>query len=193
MALIDRIKEELGKSGYDAKNRQSVDWLLNKIKRVGSGATSGDILRDNNRRVGEPAAGRMFFFSYDPKTKDKLPYYDRFPLVLPIEQYDDGFLGLNLHYLSFKDRAILLNRLSSYKNNDRWDHTTKIRASYDLVSSASKLDMAKPCIKRYLYSHVRSKFIEITADEWDIAIFLPVDRFVGASRSKVHKESRGKF
>lgn len=191
MALIDKIKQDLNAFGYDAKNRQSTDWLMRKVKSVSSGATSGTILRDRNRKVAQPSIGRMFFFSYDPKTKDKLPFYDRFPLVLPIEEYDDGFLGLNLHYLSFRDRAALLSMLYSYTNNNKWDNTTKIRASYDLIARASKLAIARPCIKRYLFSHVRSKFIEIAADEWEIAIFLPVERFVGASSSKVHKISRG--
>ena len=191
MALIDKIKQDLSKSGYDSKNRQSMDWLMRKVKNVSSGATSSSILKDRNRKVSEPTIGRMFFFSYDPKTKDKLPFYDRFPLVLPIEQYDDGFLGLNLHYLSFKDRAGLLGALYSFRNNDKWNHTTKIQASYDLISRTSRLAIARPCIKRYLFSHVRSRFIEITADEWEIAIFLPVERFVGASSSKVHKISRG--
>ena len=45
------------------------------------------------------------------KLKNKLPYYDRFPLTLPIEQYSDGFLGINLHYLSILMRIRLLDRL----------------------------------------------------------------------------------
>ena len=38
---------------------------------------------------------RLNMFFYDPKLKKKLPYYDTFPLVLPLENYSDGFLGLN--------------------------------------------------------------------------------------------------
>lgn len=190
MALIDRIKEELTKMGYDAKNRAAIDWLIAKMRNLGSDATKAKVLRDPNRSVEQNSLGRLYFFAYNPKTKDKLPYYDMFPLVFPIEEYDNGFLGLNLHYLSFRDRATLLNQLSSYKNNNRWDHTTKLKMSYQTLQAASRLDIAKPCIKRYLYSNVRSKFIEVTADEWDIAIFLPVDNFVGASRQKVHRDSR---
>lgn len=193
MALIDKIKEELIKMGYDAKNRAAIDWLIAKMRNLGSDATKAKVLRDRNRSVEQNSLGRLYFFAYSPKTKDKLPYYDMFPLVFPIEEYDDGFLGLNLHYLSLRDRATLLNQLSSYKNNNRWDHTTKLKMSYQTLQAASRLDIAKPCIKRYLYSNVRSKFIEVTADEWDIAIFLPVDNFVGASRQKVHRDSRNQI
>ena len=42
--------------------------------------------------------GRMYTFFYNPKTKDKLPYYDRFPLSMILGQDSDGFIGLNFHY-----------------------------------------------------------------------------------------------
>ena len=57
--------------------------------------------------------GQMFMFFYDPKNKQTLPYYDRFPLVFPIELYSDGFLGINLHYLPQKYRANLMDALYS--------------------------------------------------------------------------------
>ena len=66
-------------------------------------------------------------FIYDPKLKDKLPYYDTFPLVLPVEQYKDGFLGINLHYLSIPMRMRLLDRLMDYSNNDKFDNHTEFR------------------------------------------------------------------
>jgi hypothetical protein len=135
----------------------------------------------------------MYFFYYDPKHKDKLPYYDRFPLVIPIERYPDGFLGLNLHYIHPKQRIILLDKLSEFANNDKYNETTKLRLSYDLLSSASKVYELQACVKRYLYSHVESRFLEITADEWDIAALLPVHSFVGAPTSKVYSDSRKKF
>ena len=114
-------------------------------------------------------------------------------MVLPIEQYNDGFLGLNLHYIHPKQRIILLDKLSEYANNTKFDKTTKLRLSYDLLSRASKTFEAKPCIKRYLFNHVESRFLEITADEWDIAALLPVSFFVGATANKVYAESRKKF
>ena len=55
--------------------------------------------------------GLLNMFFYDPKMKKKLPYYDRFPLILPIEQYSDGFLGINFHYLSMPIRIRLLDRV----------------------------------------------------------------------------------
>jgi hypothetical protein len=135
----------------------------------------------------------MYFYFYDPKTKDSLEYYDRFPLVIPIEQYRDGFLGLNLHYIHPKQRIILLDKLSETASNNNFDAKTKLKLNYSYLANASKVFEATPCIKRYLYSHIQSRFLEITADEWDIAVLLPVESFVGASNSKVYADSRKKF
>jgi hypothetical protein len=62
-----------------------------------------------------------------------------------------------------------------------------------LLSSASKAYQATPCIKRYLANHVQSRFLEIQANEWDIAVMLPVERFEKASAGKVWSDSRKKF
>ena len=77
-----------------------------------------------------------------------LPYYDRFPLVIPIEQHSDGFLGLNLHYINPKQRIILLDKLSEFANNSAYDATTKLRLSYAMLKQASKVYEKKPCLKK---------------------------------------------
>jgi hypothetical protein len=122
-----------------------------------------------------------------------MAYYDRFPLVIPIEEYNDGFLGLNLHYIHPKQRMILLDKLSETANNKKYDKTTKLRLSYEYLAASSKAFEAQPFIKRYLYNHIESRFLEVSADEWDIAALLPVETFVGASTSKVYADSRKKF
>ena len=183
--LIDRINEQLRKTGFAPRSVQARDWLRQKVKELSP--TSQNLMKDRQRLVNSSVIGGMFFFYYDPKTKDTLPYYDRFPLVIPIEQYSDGILGLNLHYLHPKQRMFLLDALSQYASNSKYDQSTRLRLSYDLLSRTSIA--FKPCVKRYLYSHVQSRFMEIQANEWDIAALLPVSQFVKASKSKVWAES----
>ncbi len=150
-------------------------------------------MRDRERFRNKSIIGRMYFYYYDPKTKDSLPYYDRFPLVIPIERYPDGFLGLNLHYIHPKRRIILLDKLSTILNNRDYDETTRFKISYDFLKRASRIYEATPCIKRYLSSQVQSRFLEITAEEWDIAAMLPVESFAKATARKVWSESEDKF
>jgi hypothetical protein len=189
--LIDRIKQSLAKEGLTPRSPKARDWIRAKISTLKP--TRQALLSDRQRLKEKSIIGRMYFFYYDPKTKDKLQYYDRFPLVIPIERYPDGFLGLNLHYIHPKQRIILLDKLSDYTNNSKYDETTKLRLSYDLLKSASKIYELQPCIKRYLFSHVDSRFLEISADEWDIAALLSVESFVGAKTSTVYSDSREKF
>jgi len=189
--LIDRIQTSLAKEGLTPRTNAARDWLRAKVKSLNP--TPQTLMRDRERLRNNSFIGRMYFYFYDPKHKDTLPYYDRFPLVIPIERYPDGFLGLNLHYIHPKQRIILLDKLSDVATNNRFDDKTKLRISYEYLAAASKAFEATPCIKRYLFSHIDSRFLEISAEEWDIAVMLPVESFVGATTSKVYADSRKKF
>jgi len=159
-----------------ATEKDSADWFIGKA-RSASGYRKNLVSSDERGRD-NAIIGKMYFFAYDPKMKKTLPMYDRFPLVFPIEPYSDGFLGLNLHYLNPGERAWLLNKLKDFRNNNKFNTTTKLKLSYDLLASTKKLaSVSRPCVKRYLFSHVRSKFIEMTPEEWDKAIGLPVAQF----------------
>ena len=154
-------------------NQEIGDWMTGKAK--SASGYRNKIMSNNDRNRDNTVIGKMYFFWYDPKTKATLPTYDRFPLVFPIERYPDGFLGLNLHYLSFGERSALLNAMMKFRNNNNMNATTKLRVTYDLLNSTSKIAGAmRPCIKRYLFTQVRSSFVEVTADEWDKAMQLPV-------------------
>jgi len=189
--LIDRIQSSIQKEGLVPRTRAARQWLSSKVTTLKP--TSSSLMADRQRLKDRSFVGKMYFFFYDPKLKDSLPYYDRFPLVIPIERYPDGFLGLNLHYIHPKQRIILLDKLSDVATNNRFDDKTKLRISYEYLAAASKAFEATPCIKRYLFSHIDSRFLEISAEEWDIAVMLPVESFVGATTSKVYADSRKKF
>ena len=74
-----------------AKGRpKSTAWFRDKIAELGK-PTATQLIRDG-KRASRPIYGNLNMFFYDPKLKNKLPYYDRFPLVLPLERYSDGFL-----------------------------------------------------------------------------------------------------
>ena len=189
--LLDRVQESLAKQGIPSRSAKARTWIQNKVKSLSSSRDS--LMKDQGRLTNNVSIGKLYFFFYNPKLKDSLPYYDRFPLVLPIERYQDGFLGLNLHYIHPKQRIILLDKLSETASNKKFDATTKLRLNYKYLAAASKIFEAQPCIKRYLFTQIRSRFVEIDADEWDIAALLPVESFEKATTSKVYSDSRKKF
>jgi hypothetical protein len=171
------------------RTQASRDWFRQQA-RQSRGARPTEISRDRDRLVNRAGIGRMYFFFYDPKTKADLPYYDTFPLIFKVANTKGGFYGINLHYLPYKLRAKLMDSLYEISSNSRYDDTTKLNLSYRLLNSASKYRYFKPTFKKYLNKHVRSRFVEINPSEWDIALFLPVERFEKASKSQVWADSR---
>jgi hypothetical protein len=136
--------------------------------------------------------GKMYMFFYEPKGKLTLPYYDTFPLIFPIAFQEGGFLGINLHYLPIYLRARLMDALYSTANNDKYDDTTKLKISYDMLNSASKFSAFSPCVKRYLWDHVVGSFLYVEPSNWDTALTLPTERFQKATKSQVFNDSATK-
>ena len=169
-----------------AKGRpKSTAWYREKIKEFGQPGAM-DLIRDGKRN-NKPFYGKLNMFFYDPKHKKTLPYYDTFPLVLPLERYPDGFLGINMHYLPIPLRIKLLDRLVDYSNNTKFDESTRLMVDYNKLK---KVRLIRPTIHRYLSGYTKSQFRRIDADEFTIATLLPVQRFKKASESEVWKESR---
>jgi len=94
----------------------------------------------------------------------------------------ETFVGLNFHYLNPKVRAILLDRV-----------TAKIGGGIPKWSKLRNIRQIAPCVKRYRYDHIVRKVIPIEEKENEIAIFLPIERFKKASKSKVWADSQRKM
>jgi hypothetical protein len=193
-SIFDRFLDQASNANITLRSDQSRQWFITKARALGGKYDSIKMFKEmRGKFVTRASIGRMYFFYYDPKWKKELPYYDRFPCVIPIEQYGDRFLGLNLHYLPPRWRAIFLARLYEILANKHWDERTKLKITYDILKSAKKFKPFQSCIKMYLKSHVRSKYIRVDGEEWEIAIALPVEDFEKATKQEVWAESRSKW
>ena len=188
--LLDKLKTAIRTSTAPAKARAAGDWFKEKVRQASASArmravTPNQLLR--RQPEDDIMLGKMFFYKYDPKFAKKLPYWDMYPLVFPFERAKGGFYGINLHYLPPRERAVLMDQLNRYASNERYDKTTRLELSY---GSLRRFVRAVPCVKRYLGDHVKSSTVRIDADEWEIAIFLPVERFQKESKKTVWADSR---
>lgn len=174
-----------------ARTTQARDWYRETASKIRN-VNERKLMREDESRLSlrQPIIGSMYSFYYDPKHKDTLPYYDRFPLIFPFKKVKGGFYGINVHYLPLQLRAKLMDGLYEYANNSRYDETTKIKMNYELLTRTANLKWFKPCVKHYLTEHVRSKFMYIYPSEWDIALFLPTERFAKASKAQVWVDSK---
>jgi len=171
-----------------ARTSEARNWYRNAAQQVN--VTPSRLMKENRSKFTtgtEP--GSMMMFNYDPKLKRDLPYYDTFPLIFVVGPAEGGFHGLNMHYLPLKQRAMLMDALYDLTTNSRYDDSTKLRLSYQLLKKASTYKYFKPCFKHYLHRHVKSRKMLIDSVEWDIALFLPIQRFQKGSSAQVYSDS----
>lgn len=178
-AAREWYRDQAKRNTRTSRNRSQGDKLIRELRQD-----------DDRRQDSRFMLGNMYLFAYDPKHKDTLPYYDRFPLIFPINKAKGGFLGINMHYLPPILRAKLMDQLYTVLSNKRYDDTTRINASYKILNGAAKFKEFAPCVKHYLNAHVRTKPAYINPTEWDIALFLPTQKFVGATATQVYADSR---
>ena len=113
--------------------RKTAAWYRNAVSSIADRATAGRLMR-SGKLNGRPSIGRLNMYFYDPKYKKTLPYYDRFPLVLPIERISGGFAGINFHYLRPVARFSLLERLQRFAIKGREiTRQNRFDVSYDRV------------------------------------------------------------
>lgn len=185
-----RIIEEAKEKGVALdRSQEARDWFRERAGDVPEVSTHELIDSTEERLFKNVSLGGLYLFHYDPKTKDKLPYYDANPLVFPVQWSEGGFKGLNLHYLPPMHRAALMDELYKIASNAELDNKTRIVANYTLLNSMGSFKAFKPCFKRYLNRFVTSQFLAVKPVEWDIALFLPLENFQKAGANRIYNDS----
>jgi len=183
--------------GVDSKQRKSLDWFKNNIQYIyGRGDINRTDLLTEAKEEKIPEDGRpgkLYMFRYVPKGKDTLPYWDKFPLVMSMTYKRKEMLGLNLHYLPPKYRLVLFDKLLRVVNDKTMGDKARILATYDIMKSSSKYRFFRPCIKKYLRVKMKSPLVIVPPKYWNIAVNMPTEMFIKASRNKVWRDSINKI
>ena len=167
--VFDSIKQAAG------DKEKSLTWYRGKVKSLMDNVTKNKLMR--GKLFATPQPNGLNFFRYNPKLASILPYYDVFPLVLPIQSARGGFLGINFHYLPIPLRMKLFETLEK----------KDFQGDYRALKNVREI---KPTIKHYLRSQMASKFLRLDEEEYAPAIFLPVQDFRKATVGTVHAASR---
>lgn len=173
--------------------KKSKKWFDTQVASMKQGnITPNKLMTDKNlTKSSKISPGNLYFFFYDPKGKDVLPFYDTFPMVFPYKAVKDGFLGLNLHYLGYPERFALFKKLLSI-NGSKIHDDLKLKYSWSTVSAFANVPGLQHCVKHYLYNHVRSPLMKVQPNDWTTSMLLPVEQFVGAKKEYVWSQSRKK-
>mgnify|MGYP001235907202 CR=1 FL=1 len=134
--------------------------------------------------------GYLYLFFYEPKYKSNLKYFDKYPLTIPIELKENGFTGLNLHYISPTQRLVLIENLRPLIMNENVSNRQRLRISHRILQSSRRYKYYKPCVKNYLYNNCKSLFLKIQAEDWQTALMLPTERFIKKNKKNVWIDSR---
>lgn len=194
-SILTTLSDEKIAAQYNTMSRESLNWLLKRIQDLRNPANLARPLTREKHRYTRPSdrqkflMGGLYYFYYDPKTKDDLPYYDKFPLVMPLKRDPEGFIGLNFHYLPLRYRIIFMKKLMNLAIYNDDDEIKRIRITYPILDSSSRYREFKPCIKRYLYTNIRSRILAVEPQEWDVALYLPIQQFKKAPVKTVWQES----
>jgi hypothetical protein len=192
-SILTKLTKQRTQAEYAMLSRESFTWLKRKIMQIRQPQAIGKTIKGETNRstiATKFLKGGLYFFFYGPKGKDNLPYYDVFPLVLILQREADGFLGLNLHYLPIKQRIMILSKLVAYGGiYDENDELKRIRITYDILQSTKRFKEFRPCLKKYLYTNIRSKLLAVQPDEWDVAVMLPAHQFKKEKAPTVWAES----
>lgn len=176
-----------------------VKWYRTQIEKLkitefttqlGNDFTSQGELRSNR-----PKDGSLNLFFYSPKHKNKLPYYDRFPLIMPIQRFNAsyrgnkksgaGFIGLNFHYLPYVMRFKLLTDIIPRGRLD--GSVERVFVRYPDIKS---IQLARPVIKRYLLENVHSDYRYFRLEDYMTILMAPIEDFAKAGKTQVWSDSR---
>lgn len=190
--LFQKVEFEAFRKGITPRTKESRAWFRKRVQNMSVNRRDligSDPIESRNRS----AVGSMYHFFYDAKYRKTLPYWDSFPLVIPVQSAPGGFHGLNLHYLPIPLRAKFLDGLMDITNNKKFDESTRFGLSYDYLKGASSMKYFKPCYKHYLTKQIEGKLSYIPPPEWEIAVFLPSAQWNNSSKGQVYKDSRSKI
>ena len=171
--IFEQVKEAAG------SEKRSLSWYRRQVKLIAKNYTL-DLLKsdenydasatpefqDTNELRNEVRIGHLYLFEY--KATSKTPFHDTFPLVYVIDRQSDHFIGANLHYINPKSRYSVIDNLI---NNDY-------------------LKISPNCVHKYLSNNVSGYFLDLGKDEWDTAIFLPIENFIVTKSKKSYSKRK---
>lgn len=188
-----RLARQANERGAADRGQESIQWMRRAAAKIRGVNVNRMMEETPSRMFSRPSpnnVGQLIQFFYDAKLKDVLPYWDQFPLAMPISFDGDSFLSLNFHYLAPVMRAALFDEMYELAQTDRRGNVTGLDVSYATLRRYARFAPFKPCVKRHLFSHVKSRFFLVPPNDWTKALFLPTARFVGASNAQVWARSR---
>ena len=142
--------------------------------------------------------GKIYTFRYDPKTKDRLAYYDTNPVVIclgNVRGYPNLNLGLNLNFLPYKIKIQLLDfidknlgeTIAKYAkvNPESAIMQKQLAITYEAVKQSLKQVNGQFALRSY-YVDRRSDTYVVSYENWPQATLLKIEDLEGIKLNQVY-------
>lgn len=199
--ILDQIKSTISgiRKGTvkEKPSQSSINWFskkLQNIKNITKGkvnpqseTTKKSIINDKLaiKAFKYKKSGYIYFFNYQPPNANKLPFYDRFPLVLSMGFRGSNLIGINLHYLPIRIRLYVMYKIVKSISTLQKENS-RIRVN-ELLTSRVIRKYIMALGEEYSSTGIRSKIKLVIPEEFMIMAFLPAEKFAKKQTPQVRQ------
>lgn len=198
--IVQRYKEKfknLNGLNSDLFSKEAIDWFrirISKDTKINQNKLLNSSYGRKRPTQGTQLLGRLYFYQYKAETPgDSITgTYDAFPMVFFFNSVKDSkgntiLYGLNVHYLSPKEKQILFLEILKIRSSKNITPRTKAKMTWDIIKSIVSSSIYEKAVHGYRTDRFKTPLVEIPATDWSIAVFLKLERFVSVSGEKVYQ------
>ena len=182
---LEKAWAKANKGSYARNTEASFDFFRKYVGRSYNKLGTGSMFRDRKtwKSASTFSLGKMYFFEYDALHKATLPIWDRYPIVIFFHTYkskagDQIILGLNFHYLAPALRMAAFRALLRFKTGSGYKKSSKLDFGWNVIKVLAQSKYYEKAVHAYRVDHLKSTLVEIPAQSWEMALFLPLQRWV---------------
>jgi len=161
------------------RNKVTRDFYHDYAAEYGVNYRSRQMIKTGGKKANNIIVGRMYFFRYEPSVPEE--EYDNWPLVISLYEDADNISGVNFHHMDYKNRIIQLGRMLDFLNNQVYQKTSRLYATKfrKTLWNHRLFRHSKASYRQYRTDQIKSKIIEVHPMDWELAITVPTERFLG--------------
>lgn len=115
----------------------------------------------------ELSVGNVILFNYALKYPQRMKYFDVFPLIIVVGFWEEGFYGVNIHYMRKRIRTLFFKNLKKGK---------LIYPSY--------------CFHKYLYGGCSNIFLKLKEEDYIKVASFPLESFFSYENGRFFSHKR---
>jgi hypothetical protein len=200
--IIQRYKDKftnLTSMKVNLFSDEAITWFRTRISKD-SRPNQNTLLNSSYKKKkasGSPSLiGKLYFYHYkaemagDPITGT----YDAYPMVFFFNSKKDLagntiLYGLNVHYLSPKEKQILFLEILKVRSTKNITERTRSKITWDIIKSVVSSSIYEKAVHAYRVDRFKSPMVEIPPTDWSIAVFLKLEKFVRVDGEKVYQSA----